>query len=201
MEETAMNDDNKKPSFTIKKKQTPKIKFGEKKPAFTIGSKRPFSIKPLKKIKDIPAFHQETNIPINTKDDLKEIVEEPCLKACQQLFDKNIETIDSGCNGENCSDCAYIVINYDTLDNRNKQIADNMVNGNTVTFIPKSDVCIRNYFSQIFIKIPTSPEETVNSVERRLQNITQNFVPQRRIIKKMDPAQIIAMHMRAQNMK
>lgn len=178
------------------------MKIGKKRPLFTLGEKRvPFTIKPSKKIRDVSAFHQGTNIPIRTKEDLRHIVEEPCLKACQQLFEKNIETMDSGCNGENCSDRAYIVINYDTLDEHNKQIADNMINQDTVRFIPKSDVCIRNYFNQVYITIPTSPDETVNSVERKLLNITQSFVPQRRIVKKMDPAQIIAMHMRAQNMR
>lgn len=182
-----------KKKFTITKKQTPLFTIGRKKPAFTI--------KPVKKIKDVPAFHQGTDIPIQTRDDLKEIVEEPCLKACQNLFDMNIRTLDSGCNGENCSDCAYIIINYDTLDTRNKQIADNMVRQNTVEFIPKSDVCIRNYFNQIFIKVPASPEESVRSVEQKLLNITQQFVPQRKIVKTMNPAEIIAMHMRAQNSK
>jgi len=176
-----------------------KIVFGTKtKPKFTIGEKRipnnpNLKIKFPKRVKDIPAFHQYTNIPIKTRDDLKEIAEEPCLKACQQLFDKNIETIDSGCNGENCSDRAYIVINYDTLDNNNQQIADRMVRDGKVKFFPKSDICIRNYFNQIYIEVPTSPDEFINKVERKLLSITQNFVQQRRIIKKMDPAQIIAM--------
>lgn len=197
-----MNFGKKRTSFVIKKKETPKITFGEKRPAFTVGEKKPaFSIRPARKIKDVPAFHQGTNIPVTTRDDLKEIVEEPCLKACQQLFDKNIETMDSGCNGENCSDCAYIIVNYDTLDDHNKQIADNMVKRGSVKFLPKSDVCIRNYFNQIFIKVPASPEETVKSVEQKLLNVTQAFVPQRKIVKKMDPARIIAMHMRAQTLR
>ena len=187
----------KKPSITFGKKQNPKFTIGKKEPAFIIKKKPNFTIKTAKKVKDIPAFHQGTNIPINTRDDLKDIVEEPCLKACQELYDKNIETLDSGCNGENCSNCAYIIINYDTLDENNKQIADSMVNQNTVKFLPKSDVCIRNYFNQIFIKVPTSPEELVSSVEKKMLNIIQGFVPQRRIIKKMDPAEIIAMHMRS----
>ena len=93
------------------KRPAPKIRFGE--------NKKKFSILSLKKIKDVKAFYQGTNIPIKTREDLKEIGEEPCLKACQDLFDKNVQTLDSGCNGENCSDCAYIVINYDTLDEKN----------------------------------------------------------------------------------
>lgn len=186
----------KKITFGTKK---PTIKFGEKKPTIKFGEKKPpFTIKAPKRVKDVPAFHQGTHIPIKTKEDLKEIVEEPCLKACQQLFEKNIETIDSGCNGENCSDCAYIIINYDTLDEKNKRIADNMVQKGTVEFLPKSDICVRNYFNQIFIKVPTSPEELVSRVEAKLQNVIQDFVPQRRIIKRIDPKEILAMKMRAQ---
>lgn len=179
------------------KKQKPSFTLGPKKPAFTFGEKKPaFVIKTAKKIKDVPAFHQGTNIKVQSREDLKEIVEEPCLKACQQLFDKNIETMDSGCNGENCSDCAYIIINYDTLDAQNQQIADRMVQRGAVQFLPKSDVCVRNYFNQIFIKVPASPEETVQSVEKKLCSITKDFVPQRKIVKTMDPARLLDMHRR-----
>ncbi len=174
----------------------------EKTPKFTIGKKKlPFTITPARRVKDVPAFHQGTSIPVKTKEDLKHIVEEPCLKACQQLFDKNIETMDSGCNGENCSDRAYIVINYDTLDINNKRVADDMVQRNTACFIPKSDECVRHYFNQLYIQIAVSPQEFVSSVETRLSKAIQGFVPQQKIIKKMDPAQIMAMHMRAQSRK
>lgn len=181
----------KKPSFIIKKQNEAKIKFGEKKP--------PFTIKPKRKIRDVVAFYQGTSLPIRTKEDLKDIVEEPCLKACQYLFEKNIETMDSGCNGENCADCAYIIINYDTMDTQNQLIAQRMVHQGKAKFFPKSDVCVRNYFNQVFIKIPTSPDEYVSDVSEKLYHAVENFVPQRKIVKKMDPAKIIAMHQRAQN--
>ena len=167
------------------KRPAPKIRFGE--------NKKKFSILSLKKIKDVKAFYQGTNIPIKTREDLKEIVEEPCLKACQDLFDKNVQTLDSGCNGENCSDCAYIVINYDTLDEKNKKIADRMVANNLIKFIPKSDECIRNYFNQLFIKVLTSPEERIIDVERKLAKITHFFVPQHKIVKNIDYNEVRAM--------
>ena len=171
-----------------------------KTPKFTIGKKKlPFTITPARKVKDVPAFHQGTNITVKVRDDLKDVVEEPCLKACQQLFDKNIETMDSGCNGENCSDRAYIVINYDTLDVNNKRVADDMVKHNTARFLPKSDESIRHYFNQLYVQISVTPEDYVRSVEQRLSNVLQGFVPQQKITKKMDPAHIMAMHMRAQN--
>ena len=172
------------------KKQALKIKFGPKKP--------PFTIKGLKRIKDVSPIRQGTHIPVNTRDDLKEIVEEPCLKACQYLFDKNVETTESGCNGENCSDRAYIKIKYDTLDERNKQIADIMIANKIAQFIPKSDECIRHYFNELRIEVPTSPEETVASVEKKLSKITKFFVHQRKIIKQIDPQEVLRMHQRYQ---
>ena len=50
------------------KKQALKIKFGPKKP--------PFTIKGLKRIKDVSPIRQGTHIPVNTRDDLKEIVDD-----------------------------------------------------------------------------------------------------------------------------
>ena len=147
------------------KKTKPQISFGEKT-AFKIKKTPSFTIKPSKKVKDVVAFHQGTEIPVNTREDLKEIVEEPCLKACQELFDKNIQTMDSGCNGENCYNWAYIEINYDTLDKNNQKIADNMVNGTTIQFFPKSDECVRHYFNTIYIKVPTNPEEEISKVKK-----------------------------------
>lgn len=178
------------------------MEFGKKQPPkFTIGPKRPaFTIKPAKKVKDVAAFHQGTSIPI-TRENLKDVVEEPCLKACQMLFDKNIETMDSGCNGENCSNCAYIIINYDTLSDANQQIADRLVNIGKIKFFSKSDVCVRNYFNQIFVSVPTNPEELVSNVEKRLCLAVQDFVPQQKIIKKMNPATILAMHQRGLSQK
>ncbi len=64
-------------------------------------------------------------------------------------------------------------------------------------FFPKSDVCVRNYFNQVFIKIPTSPDEYVSYVSEKLCYAVKDFVPQRKIVKKIDPAQIIAMHQKA----
>ena len=72
-----------------------------------------------------------------------------------------------------------------------------MVSEGKIKFFPKSDVCVRNYFNQIFVQVPTYPEELVSNVEKRLCAVIQDFVPQQKIVKKMDPATILAMHQRS----
>ena len=171
----------------FEEKQKPTFKIGQKKVPFRIGLKKPLStIGGAKKIKDVLPIRNHTDIKIKNKEDLQEIVEEPCLKACQQLFEKNIQTVDSGCNSENCNNRAYITINYDTLGKQNKSIADNLIKDGVITFIPKNNDCIRNYYNKIEIEIPTTPEETVKLVENKLLAITGHFEQQQKIEKTID---------------
>jgi len=169
--------EKQKPAFKIGQKRVP-FKFGQKKTLLTSDN--------VKKIKDVLPIREHTDIKITHKDDLPKIVEEPCLKACQQLFEKNIQTVDSGCNGENCANRAYITINYDTLSEKNKEIADTLAKNSVISFIPKDENCIRNYYNKIEIEIPTTPEETVGLVENKLLAITQHFEQQQKIEKTMD---------------
>lgn len=164
------------------------MRFGEKqKPVFKIGHKKTLvTIGNVKRIKDVLPIREHTDIKVSNKEDLQEIVEEPCLEACRQLFEKNIQTVDSGCNGENCANRAYITINYDSLNKKNKEIADNLVKSGIINFIPKNEACIRNYYNKIEIEIPTNPEEPVKSVENKLLAITKHFGHQHKIEKTMD---------------
>ena len=41
--------------------------------------------------------------PVNNRDDLANIVEEPCLAACRHLYDRNIRTFMSNGNVENAN--------------------------------------------------------------------------------------------------
>lgn len=158
------------------------MKFG-KPHTFTFGKKRvPFTFGDGPKIKDVPAIKFGTNININSKEDLEKIVELPCLKACEYLFENNIQTTESGCNGENCSDKAYIEINYETLDDINKIIADSLINENLAIFIKKDKNSIRQFYDLIRIVVPTTPEETTTMVERKLLSIVTRFVAQEKII-------------------
>ncbi|MBQ8676963.1 MAG: hypothetical protein IJ529_00665 [Alphaproteobacteria bacterium] len=94
--------------------------------------------------------------------------------------------MDSGCNGENCSNRAYITINYDTLSDKNKEIADNLVKDGVIRFIPKDGNCIRNLYNKVEIEIPTNPQEAVKLVENKLLAIAGRFERQQKIEKTMD---------------
>ena len=159
--------------------------MGEKrKVSFKIGEKHPL-FKFGKQIKDVEPIREHTNIVVKTKEDLKGIVEEPCLKACESLFEKNIETVDSGCNGENSFHRAYITINYDTLSEKNKQIADDLVKQGKMQFYPKGDN-LRNYFNQVEVEILTKPEDFVANVEKKLLAVVSCFERQDKIEYKRD---------------
>ena len=168
------------------------MNFGNKKTKFTFGKKTPSFIFGNQKIKDVKAHCYNSFIVIDTKEKLKQYVDTPCLKACEDLFDKNIETLDSGCNGENCSSCAYIVINYDGLDEKNKQTADGLVNHKTVFFYKRDPLDARQLSNTIEIIVPTSPEETIDMVEKKLKPIVQNFQPQKKIKRNFDYSELIA---------
>ncbi len=161
------------------------MKFGEKKkPSFNIGQKHPV-FRLGKKIKDVAPIKEHTNIAIKTKEDLVAIVEEPCLKACEMLFEKNIKTVDSGCNGENSSHRAYVTINYDTLSEKNKQIADDLIKQGKMQFYPKGDN-LRNYFNQVEVEVLTKPEDFVANVEKKLLAVVSCFERQDKIEYKRD---------------
>ena len=65
------------------------------------------------------------NIPITYREQIVKIIESPLVEACQILYDKNIQTIDSSANKNNVRHSWYagIVINYDTLSRENQEIA------------------------------------------------------------------------------
>ena len=59
-----------------------------------------------------------------SREDLANLVEAPLLEACLVLFDKNIKTISSSANkGDIVAGKAYVIIDYGSLNERNKDIA------------------------------------------------------------------------------
>lgn len=147
--------------------------FGHKK--FTFG-------KPDKQIKDVMQHENATGIGIIKKSDLKDIIDEPCLRACEELFDKNIRTIDSGCSQE-CPNYAYIVIAYDSLDWKNKMLAQKMIADKKAKF---EDVTKDNYIRTpertLEIGFQTSPDDLVFDVSKKLCSMIAKFKKQEKVI-------------------
>lgn len=137
-----------------------------------------------KKIKDVAQHHNGINISIVKKEDLKQIIDEPCLRACEELFDKNIRTIDSGSSQE-CPHYAYIVIAYDSLNDGNKVLAHKMISDGKASFIQATD---ENVFrvpeSMLEIAVQTNPDDFVDVISAKLCNAIGGFAKQERVIER-----------------
>ncbi len=73
---------------------------------------------------DISAIKQSRGIEINTREQIKELVEWPLVKGCEVFWDKNIRTTESSANsGDIQNGFCYIRIDFDSLSEDNKKIA------------------------------------------------------------------------------
>jgi hypothetical protein len=80
-----------------------------------------------KYLRDVEKIFLAGNTQIECKEDLAKIVEEPCLAICEDLYDKNILTYWSSAN-KDAPNHAFVLIRYESLDERNKAIADKLIN-------------------------------------------------------------------------
>ncbi len=109
---------------------------------------------------------------IKNREKLTEVVEAPLLGACKILYDKNIETTESTANSNDIkAGRAGIVINYDSLSEENKKIAQenceisNHPDGHTAAEI----------------KILINENSTVEEIGREAEEIANKFEKQKLI--------------------
>ena len=104
-----------------------------------------------------------------TRKTLEDFVEEPCLDACRQLYDLNIQTYMSSANKQNVGNSAWISIFFDSLSEENKKIIDMMKNNNNGSYITKEEPDFGskdnpNVKCIITINVPVNEETTVGEV-------------------------------------
>lgn len=58
-----------------------------------------------------------------SRDEIKRFVEAPLVTAAEELYDKNIRTLESSANAVNLADAPFIVVDYETLSPENKAIS------------------------------------------------------------------------------
>lgn len=73
-------------------------------------------------ITDIPVIEEGGVVP-KTREGLAQLVEAPLLEACEELYDKNVETVMSSANSKDIDGEGYITIAFDSLSEENKQVA------------------------------------------------------------------------------
>lgn len=130
-------------------------------------------------LSDVDKIFLAGNTQINSKADLAKIVEKPCLAVCEQLYDKNILTYWSSSNKESPNE-AEVLIRYESLDERNKRIADDLSARGILSIGSCADSwnTAEEYGPAVALRIKTNPNMTVNEISQQLCKIAMNFVPQ-----------------------
>ncbi|MCI9177126.1 MAG: hypothetical protein HFJ28_00695 [Clostridia bacterium] len=115
---------------------------------------------------------------VKNREDLRKIIEEPCLLACLALYDKNIQTVNSSANKREIGGQAYIGINYDSLDENNKKILDKLILDGVIEPLNLSDNPNKRGGRDVMIKVPIFENDTVGKVSDRFMQIVSNFQQQ-----------------------
>ena len=131
------------------------------------------------RIVDIEPIEQCRNTTIRQKSDLVGLVEPPLLSACEELYDKNVPTLASSANKKDIeyidykgeaqpNDGAYIVIDFDSLSEANKNISAAL-----------GAVYYADEGNQIKITIPLTTESTFGDVRSSAVEIAHKFEKQK----------------------
>ena len=133
----------------------------------------------FKRLRDVERIFLAGNTQITAKADLAKIVEEPCLAVCEDLYDKNILTYWSSAN-KHAPDRAYVLIRYESLDDNNKKIADNLLAKGILqdNFQMESGNSAEEDGKALYLGIATNPDMPVAQISNRLRQIAAFFAPQ-----------------------
>lgn len=137
-----------------------------------------------KKINEISAInsgdfgYSTEGAVVKDREDLRKIIEEPCLPACLMLYDKNIQSVNSSGNKNTIGNQAYIGINYDSLDENNKKVLDKLIQDGMIEPLHLSDNPEQRGGRDVCIKVPVSEDDTVGKISDRFMEIVSNFQQQ-----------------------
>ena len=115
----------------------------------------------------------EWAIPIS-REYIPLLADEACVKPCMLLYDMGIRTVNSGANvafGDTASNCGFIGIDYNSLSDENKIIADTLIERGIIGPIYQRK-------GTIFLETPLTGESTVGEVEQKLMELASLFQPQ-----------------------
>lgn len=111
---------------------------------------------------------EQGGVAVVARESLKDIVELPLLAACQELYDKNIQTSMTSANKKDIETGeAYITLVYDTLSDENKIVADSLAE-------------MHEYRGKKYAKliIPVTAQTTVAELGKRALEIASKFKKQ-----------------------
>ena len=120
----------------------------------------------------------ENCIPKN-RDAIYLYADEPCVEACQLLYDLNIQTYTSNGHIQSSNEInpnAYVGIVYDTLSEENKKIAQEMIENGLIKDIYKD--AGRGTRLTISLSVPIKNESLVGDVSDKLVELASMFKQQ-----------------------
>ena len=120
----------------------------------------------------------ESCIP-KDRDSISLYADEPCVEACQLLYDLNIQTYTSSGHVDgkaNAEGEAYVGINYDTLSDENKRIAKEMINNGIIDNIANNEG--RGQGLTISLSVPINSDSLVGEVSDKLIQLASMFQQQ-----------------------
>lgn len=120
-------------------------------------------------INEIEPIRESRDLMIKTRNDIKKFVELPLLPACEHLWDLNIRTVSTSANKNDIENEAYVNIDYDSLSEENKKIAQK------IGEIYKNN----DETSTLSFKIPITGSTTINDVRDATDLLFKQFKKQK----------------------
>ena len=123
-------------------------------------------------------YASTANCIIKDRETLKLIVDQPCLEACEYLFDCNILTTTSSANNSHMGQPGWIGINYDSLSEENKEIYQMLLEKGLVGKCNEHKSGLGIVEHSFLIEVPFDETTTSEEFSRRMMDIVRLFQPQ-----------------------
>lgn len=120
-------------------------------------------------ISDIPAIQESRNSLIKSREEIKDYVEQPLVKACEHFWDLNVRTLSSSANAKDIGYGAYIILDFNSLAPDNQKVAREFGD------------FLENYDGQPAVKIefPMHESTTLQQIETQSKDVAERFQKQK----------------------
>ena len=117
---------------------------------------------------EVPAIQKSRNQMIITRDQIKDLVEQPLLVACEDMWDENVRTLSTSANKKDIKvGEAYIIIDFDSLSEENKKAAQQL-----------AEPIDYDGMKAVKITIPVSETTTIDEISQKASEIAGTFKKQ-----------------------
>ncbi len=126
-----------------------------------------------KRIRDVKTIMSGATTIARAAKELELIVEEPCLEVCRRLYGYNIQILASSGSMNTCIEDhsrAYVSISYDNLSEKNKEIVDRLVDGESIVRSTRMSQKGR-LENQVSFYVPIKRDSAVFEVRDTLYNL------------------------------